>query len=543
MYPARYFPAAYFPAAYWPKVGATLALVARVGLSGGLHLSLTGERGLLYPDLVAQARNIVMVQGEHGPEILELFIPASVLESFYLRSYPDVIQAQINWNGFVLWRGRVEDVSIVNGGVNLTAFGYWRAFTDSPYTAIWSTRRFDAWREVPYREDADYKEARWQFNRNGQLSIGPQKNAVYGHQTDLGAFSLSVPDGGSRNWQAADFDYTVILPEDWKAEFIACDSDLGNPVTVWSLTADGTPQTGSVSETFSTKARLIFRVYNNTGSDATYSGETGNAYLRVTNLRVKTTNGDVTADIVIMDMVAWERAANPTHLSSAAVLVESPNVDMGELLIEDTYPIDALNRFAQSGDDQTPPRIWECGVTTQQVVYFRPRGSVSQTWYVDVADIELKSTLDPIRNFTYGVYRDSSGDVQRTAGNLNQESINRSNLYRIAAIPVQTTEDAFAVLAANAALADQSTPPPQISVVLAALHTAAGDWVPKWLLANGDMVVIRNLPTLPLSDVARFREFRVAAARYRLDADELEVTPEAFLPTLDVLIAHQDLAR
>ena len=76
---------------------------------------------------------------EHGYASLEAFVPMGLQEAFEVYEWPGLPHVVVSdYGGGVAWEGRLEDITIVPGGVQLAAFGYQNALRDVTYTALWS---------------------------------------------------------------------------------------------------------------------------------------------------------------------------------------------------------------------------------------------------------------------------------------------------------------------------------------------------------------------------------------------------------------------
>lgn len=104
------------------------------GLQLGVYTSPTGS---LIADWTNIAENVVYDKDEHGCKTLTCFVPMTFIEAWLFCNAPGVPHVELNYNGYPIWWGRLEDKSIklVPGGVDIVAFGYYKAFSDQPYTA------------------------------------------------------------------------------------------------------------------------------------------------------------------------------------------------------------------------------------------------------------------------------------------------------------------------------------------------------------------------------------------------------------------------
>ena len=246
----------------------------------------------------------------------------------------------------------------------------------------------------------------------------------------------------------------------------------------------------------------------------------------------------VTADSIVRDIVINQiNATNPSQLSSATILIQSPGLDLTDQVYEDAAIGDILTNLASLGD--TSGAAWETGVYEGRTVFFRAQGSASRAWYVDASDLSVARSLEQLANSIYPVYQDANGVAQRSTPTSDATSIARYGLTRRTALPADTTIAATAALFTATALADRKDPQPRATIRFDAIYDAVGARYPLWLVRSGDTITIRNLPPNVSTSVDRIRTFRISHTSYDDVADTLAVEPELPPPTLEVMLARR----
>lgn len=96
--------------------------------------SFTGPRGVLIADWSDVARNVEFSTNEHGYSSLTAFIPLMPVAAFYWFDRPGLPWIEVWGDGELAWKGRIEDVRLVSGGISLSALGAWSTFGDVPYS-------------------------------------------------------------------------------------------------------------------------------------------------------------------------------------------------------------------------------------------------------------------------------------------------------------------------------------------------------------------------------------------------------------------------
>lgn len=501
---------------------------------------LDAPDGVLLFDLSGLAHNVTATTNGHGFATLTANMDLPLSGAFGLYDRPGLPHVVLADGAEIVFEGRLEDVAITDLGARLTAFGYWRALSDVIYTALWSDTRVSEWRAIR-KEDVLYRAPDlYQMDTNNRLYITPAKGNTFRNGIDMGSLVYEAPSQGQRDIARVSFTYELLAPANWRARLTRYDNGFTGGAVEWYLDATGSAQTGTVTQNLASPAEIVvFDLLNNTGSGVTLTAETGEYYLKITNVRVmSTTASTVTVDAIAAALATYVHGANSSQLSAASTLIAAPGLDLTDEVYQDAYPADILTRLAGLGDNQTPPRQWEVGVWESRLLHLRQRGSAGRAWYVDAGSLDMERSLATLSNAVYGVYQDADNRVRRTEISVDTGSIVRFALTRQAAVAAQTTSSTQAGVQRDAYLADHATPPTRSGIMIAALYDAGGGRWPLWAARSGDTITIRNLPPTLSLDVDRIRTFRIAETSYSCDTDVLSVTPELPRPSLEVLVAR-----
>lgn len=224
--------------------------------------------------------------GEHGFRSLTCTVPMSLADAFNYYALAPSKWLSLNYGGGVVWEGRIEDRALVSGGLRLTALGMWRALTDVPYTALWSVSGTAGWRVVTGDEAAIRTPEKYVMDNINRLFVGLKKGTVYS-TGDQGTFKLVHPYNGSRKVKSVMFDYKFLASASYQANLNAFNQGFTSAVNEWQLAGTGSVLSGSRRiELSAEKDFIIFEIRCSAG--ATYSGEDGAHYLKITNVRVVT---------------------------------------------------------------------------------------------------------------------------------------------------------------------------------------------------------------------------------------------------------------
>lgn len=460
---------------------------------------------------------------------------------YQLYSLNTVWECKVMDGGATIYHGRVEDVKLNGSSMQVTAFGYYRALSDLPYTALWSTYKLDNWHAVKGETyGTGHKPERYTIDtNNGRLGIAPKKNAQYGNNNDQGAVDFYIPNGSSRNIVAVAFDYTLSAYAGMRVRL----QSYSNGTLIadeWTPTIPSafTRYSGSVVQAVSSCNRLMFVIDNNSGSTATFTAEEGTAYLHITNMRVVTQTLGASIDnaTVAADMVTTIAATNSNQISTSTSLINSTGVGLTEAVYEDANMADVLQQLADQGDSSG--NKYEVGVYLNKQLYFRQKGSAGRTWYVDIDELDLERTIDTLVNSAYTSYKDANDVTVRSSISADSASIARYGLTRRSYVQIDTTSSTQATAARTALLTDQASPLPKARISFSHVYNANGGQYPLYFVRAGDSITIRNLPPNLGSNVDRIRTFRISETSYNASSNTLDVTPEAPLPTLDRVLAQ-----
>ena len=511
-----------------------------------LHAYKTPDLSEMIADWSHSARGVSFTTGEHGYEALTAFVPLQLGDAFRYYDATPASHIVLSNGAFRAFEGRIEDRAIVDGGLQVTAFGYWREMYDFPYTALWSTKRFDGFRLVTEADSTNFTPARWQKDNQDRIYMAPLEDAGFADEAQKCGYLFMAPHNsvtnlGGRKIAKVTFDYAVDLPTDWDCRMTAFDEPIfTSGVDEWTVTTSGS---GSADvDLTAAKDGILFQAMNATGGADTYTGGTGDKYIKITNIRIWTTTADaIYADAIvedIIDFVSGFSETGYTRMSSATYLVNNPSTDLYEELYEDVPCAKILNNLALRGDNSTLSQLYEVGVWEDRILYFRKKGSAGQDWYTDVTYLMVDSTIDTLHNSAYGLYRGTDGRLLRT--NLNYDNISKAHygITRRAVVPGNSTNSTQAGIYRDAYLEDNKDIKPRAQFMTRKLYTASGAPVPLWMARAGDTVTLRNLP-LGLGETAdRIRSFRVSRTEYDVDYNVLSLTPEEPLPSLAVTLGE-----
>jgi hypothetical protein len=242
--------------------------------------------GALIADL-SDATDCVIDNGRHGFRSLTCFVPMPLELAFAISEQGKAKWLSLNYGCGVVWEGRLEDPTVViaedGTGLQVTAFGAWRALFDVPYTALWSKSGTAGWRVVT---GSSLTPERYELDNNNRLYFAPRKNENFGTSSQA-IWGIRIPNASTRNISGVLFNIEMDAPSNWTLVMDRRDANYGYISTEYTLASAGSPTSRSVFRLLSSCQSLTFRFLFNTTA-ANYTGETGAAYVKITNVRVVT---------------------------------------------------------------------------------------------------------------------------------------------------------------------------------------------------------------------------------------------------------------
>jgi hypothetical protein len=575
----------------------------------GIYSAPPSTGSILLLDATWRASGVKFDTNEHGYGSLSAFIRLPLHEAFRLYDRTGMLHVLLTDYGLMVFEGRLEDVSIQAGGIQITAYGYWRAMSDVPYTALWSNSTYDTWRMVNGNDfAAAATSARFEMDLTNAILIMPKKGEGF-ILNDFGGVGFQIPSNSSKQLVGIQFGYEFKGSANLRLLVQSRDGSWGSASTQFQLTGNAALQTGVINISFTAADSLTIGIVS-LGTH-TYATDTGVEYLKITELRVTTSitnrinttlgttiaagtrtvtpasmtsiyvgqrlwinqnatgqeivtvttitsttfsavfaNAHNSADTVralyvppdeiIKSIVGVVAGINNSQISTATTAIQSQSIDLFDELYEDQLPSDILTYLVGLGDNQTTPRRWEVGVLDNQSLYARYQGYNTQTWYVDITDLQIERTLDTLCNSVYAVYENVNGIAVRTLATSDSASIARYGLTRRMAIDADTTSSIQAGIQQAMVLADKKDPPAKATIEFTKIYDVNGILQPLWMPKAGDTIFIRNLPPDTSTSIDRIRSFRLSRTEYDVDARVLSVEPEEPQDTLAFWLARSE---
>ncbi len=235
------------------------------------------------------------------------------------------------------------------------------------------------------------------------------------------------------------------------------------------------------------------------------------------------------ADEIVGELID-EVSTDNAQLSSSTALVESPGLDLTDILYEDQSAMDVLIDLVGRGDTETPPRTWAVGVW-DDVLHFWPRGTDSKTWYLDASTLKLSRSLQSVVTEVVAAYKDPNGRLMRTSAAASDATSEAWAMKRKVVIDVNSTYSGYAEIARDTLLEAKSGFIPAAEITFSEIYTATGALANPQDVRGDDNLVIRNMPApLPSVDF-RIRRTEFGEGGLRLELEGIPDSIETLLST------------
>lgn len=456
----------------------------------------------------------------------------------------------------IIFEGRIEDRKLIPIGVELTAYGYWNTLRDRPITGMWSTVDLLRWFSLNMTDRSEMGGTdRWLTRKDTEIFFGARKNEAFtpsvdGADSTRAACGWLLPEDSILPIERIEFDYEINAHVNAVMHLFVSSTGIGGTSSQeWSEggAGIGSINSGSAIVTLSTVSQrnaCWFRVTQ--GSDYTYTTETGEAYLKVSNVRIKGKNqATITARDVIVDVLddtnTTVGTTDFTPLSRSTDEIIDPGIDLDEAIYEDIDRSVLITNLSQQGDLNTPPQLYETGVTDDRRLYFRPTGTSSATWYADIEALDISSSMTTLINQVYVVYRDARGQRVITSTVSDEESVATYDVRRETVLSSLSENTTIADIQRDVFLDNHKDMSAQATFQIANIENGFGGSVMPWHVRSGDEIILRNVTQTGLGDVLNFSRFRIVRTRYDVIRNILELEPSFSSPTIRYLIAENNL--
>lgn len=277
--------------------------------------------GALVADYSNRVQGLAFATNNRGFAECTGFVPMSLQEAFQLYDRAGLPHVLVNdASSGQVFEGRLEDVAITKGGVNLTALGYSRSLGDSPYTALWSLTDVRQFRPTRPDEQASRSPEQYQIDTNNRIQIALPQGQIYGNVANTCGMVYQIPDGSSRQIIGVAFDAVVTLPTNWIVQLNQWSANYAGVTT--ALIDTGIAGTNVINKffTFAGCSYLEFVVYNNTGANYTVNNAPNVWRVQITNVRVVTTTANK-VDTTTTAVIAAGAAVSVPVVSSTRMYV------------------------------------------------------------------------------------------------------------------------------------------------------------------------------------------------------------------------------
>jgi hypothetical protein len=487
----------------------------------------------LLADLTAVGGRLRFGTNEHGFESLQVEWPEGLGRSFDFLARPGLPHVVVvDGAGQLVWEGRLEDRALVPGGLRPGAFGYWRAFHDTLFNSFLSHGLVADWKPVPVNALSTVKNGQWVIGVSGLPEMGLKDGESYA-DGDGGAFYFEIRSDSEHDIAKLAYGFDSNLDTDWEFKVWSYSSKWAGGTLEATIAAVGggvSSYSGTVPLT-AARPIVLFKARNKSGSAIVHSGDSGETFVKLTQMNLYATSTGPTAQDVIEKVMASVAAQNSGQVYNSVATVDDPGDVLTDQMWFDVRPVQVLNALAESYRYEA--QVWE-----GRRLFFRPEGSGGRTLYVNVVSVEFESSLNEMFNEAYGVYQGVDGVPLVTAVSQDAVAADRHGVVRQTVVSRQTTSSTEATAYRDAALADGAELVLRAKIVFESIENEVGGEVALYMLRAGDTIVLRNLPPAASTLAANVRRFVIRRTMFMADAYQMDVEPKRPSPSLVTLVSE-----
>jgi hypothetical protein len=265
----------------------------------GLYSGAPSSGGVLLLDCSAFATSCTLTTNAHGYEGAAVAVQQALVDSFRLYDAPGLLYLGVSCYGQIVWEGRLEDPTLFAGeggsGLTAQALGYWRALSDAPYIAAWSSASVSGFLQTVNEMSATYSESeRWTRDTSNRLGIGLTVGTTY-TLNKAGGLLFGIPHRSTRNIIGIQFALEINLPAAHTWRCVSFAGDISGALTAGAVEASLVGTAAVVNRAY----HLILATPRETcGIDVlcntagAYAGQTWASYAKATRVRVVTSSAN-----------------------------------------------------------------------------------------------------------------------------------------------------------------------------------------------------------------------------------------------------------
>lgn len=255
----------------------------------------------------------------HGFESCEAELGLPFYEAFNYYQQFGPLLLRVSWGPYRIWEGRLEDptqFTAVQSGLKITAFGFWVAYNDAPYVALWSTASLSDWSIVTSAQIGNAIPDQWNIDTNNRLYLSCKKGATYAASgAAAGMLTFVIPDQSTRQITGVQFAYSVTLPVGFTARLDLYSAGYAYGSTIWTLNGTGANLVGCINGVVTASDRLVLLVFNATAGAIAPAGEDGANFVKLTSVRVTTSTSNRVNTTLGTTIAAGTRTVTPGNMA------------------------------------------------------------------------------------------------------------------------------------------------------------------------------------------------------------------------------------
>lgn len=433
--------------------------------------------------------------------------------------------------GYPIWGGRVEDIDFEVESLRIVAFGQWLTLFDRQISEAYVDDSTDLW----FFANSDFysvaEPSRFVSDNNNRIYTALVNGDTY-DTSNRGAWFYFPPDQADNQLSYLSFDYDVNLPSGYRMTVYRVARISFTATILLNVAGTGSSVTGSYGASHTADDGIMVLLVKDVS--ATYTGNTGDSYIKMTNIVVAKDAASVNPDDIAADLVGLAKNLNDDQITMEPLIKVNDSgvsgTNVGRAVYQDTSAGAALLDLEKYGVFVEFNRfglpIVHAGAPDDEPVY-----------YITIDPSTLRRSMTSIANSVRASYT-GAPQQKRTSYTTDDDAVDQYGFTRQVVEVLATASQTKAQAVRDYRLEQRATDEIQGDLNILSIRDASGARVPIWAVKPGARAVVSNLP--PLGSFNDLLYFDIDEVEIDLVDERLTLRPGAPLGiSIDVLIAEQ----
>lgn len=431
------------------------------------------------------------------------------------RSRADVI---VSYGPQKVWEGKLAIKEHQENKTVLSALGGWASLQRDLMFELYVDRMLERWKPMYFQSNV--VNDLYQIDEQNRIYAAPRKGEDFDTSHKFG-FRYRIPDDSVNKIVAVSFDYEILGTSTWRMEL----KNQSGTVEASATGSTPTPTTGTINlspMSLTTGFDLRLEFFYNSGTATEYTGETGDTYLKVTDIRVAYATGTITSADILEDIMTKAAAAG-LDVSADAQRIEAQTDDIYHYVEEDITYADAILKVAALADTNLTAADYIISIFEDGRLVFEKKTTNPVYYEAQVDKYKIRQDSADVINKAYTLghfralnWRRVRGDVQSDSESIDRFGVQGAFIDAEVLSLTTRNEMAAALVAAG------KDGEPEIEITFSDLfHDGGVVQVNPALIKPGSRIRMRGLPLGLSQSLGTITELEVKEVYIRSTGAEL----------------------